>query len=122
MLLQKILRGTVEAKLNLIGEILYEECSSRCGGVTSRKAGERRKGRREKEIEDLVADRRQLRRCWRKTEEGERDGLKNCPGVLQLLWILMRTAWTKQTIPSQWQREVAVFILKEQNSKTIEQF
>lgn len=34
----------------------------------------------------------------------------------------MKTAWTKQTIPSQWQRAVAVFIPKEQNSKTIEQF
>ena len=248
-LLQKALRGTVEAKLNLFGEILYEECSGRYGKVTGRKAAEKSKGRREKEIDDLVAGRRQLRRRWRKAEESEREGLKalwddirrrlanlrraerirrrrkrkekeranffknpfrfarglleektsgsleiskedledhihgqysdparneplgppgyvpkpgepsvlfdasppklceikrvvwrarsasapgpngipyklykNCPSVLKLLWTLMKTAWTKQTIPSQWQRAVAVFIPKEQNSKTIEQF
>lgn len=47
---------------------------------------------------------------------------KNCPRALKLLWTLMRTAWTKQCIPSQWQRAVAVFIPKEQNSMTIRQF
>lgn len=34
----------------------------------------------------------------------------------------MRTSWTKQIIPSAWQRAVAVFIPKEQNSKTINHF
>lgn len=38
------------------GEILYEECNSRLGEVISRKASIRAKGRKEKEIEDLVAD------------------------------------------------------------------
>ncbi len=47
---------------------------------------------------------------------------KNCPGVLKLLWILMRITWTKQTIPSEWQRPVAVYIPKQQDAKTIEQF
>ncbi|KAJ8376434.1 hypothetical protein SKAU_G00070140 [Synaphobranchus kaupii] len=47
---------------------------------------------------------------------------KNCPRVLKLLWTLMRTAWTKLIIPSEWRRAVAVFIPKEQNSKTIGQF
>ncbi len=35
---------------------------------------------------------------------------KSCPGVLKLLWTLMRITWTKQTIPSEWQRAVAVSI------------
>ncbi|KAL0188639.1 hypothetical protein M9458_015738, partial [Cirrhinus mrigala] len=47
---------------------------------------------------------------------------KNCPKVLELLWYLMRTAWKKQIIPSEWQRAVAVFIPKETNSKDISQF
>lgn len=44
---------------------------------------------------------------------------KNCPKVLELLWYLMRTAWEKQRIPSEWQRAVVVFIPKEVNSKDI---
>ncbi|XP_077382825.1 5-azacytidine-induced protein 2 isoform X1 [Festucalex cinctus] len=47
---------------------------------------------------------------------------KNCPKVLELLWYLMRTAWKKQLIPSEWQRAVAIFIPKEENSKEISQF
>ena len=74
-LLQRTLRGRVEDKLNLFGEILYEECSGRFGEVTIRKAVERTKGRREKEIDDLVASRRQLRKQWKKVES-EKEGLK----------------------------------------------
>ncbi len=75
-LLQKALRGSVVAKLNMFGEILYEECSNRYGEVTIREALIRSKGRREKEIDDLVASRRQLRKRWRKAEESEKKGLK----------------------------------------------
>ncbi len=75
-LLQKALRGSVVAKLNLFGEILYEECRNRYGEVTIREAVIRSKGRREKEIYDLVASRRQLRKRWRKAEESEKEGLK----------------------------------------------
>lgn len=45
------------------------------GEVMGRKAGERRKARRQKEVKDLVADRRQLRRRWREAEAAERKGL-----------------------------------------------
>ena len=75
-LLQNALRGSVVAKLNLFGEILYEECSNRYGEVTIRETVIRSKGRREKEIDDLVASRRQLRKRWRKAEESEKEGLK----------------------------------------------
>ncbi len=47
---------------------------------------------------------------------------KSCPGVLKLPWTLMRITWTKQTIPSEWQRAVVVYIPKQQDAKTIEQF
>ncbi len=46
------------------------------GEVTIREALIRSKGRREKEIDDLVASRRQLRKRWRKAEESEKEGLK----------------------------------------------
>lgn len=45
-LLQRTLCGPVEAKLNLFGEILYEECSGRYRKVTIKKAVVRTKGRR----------------------------------------------------------------------------
>ncbi len=75
-LLQKALRGSVLAKLNLFGEIQYEVCRNRYGEETIREAVVRSKGRREKEIDDLVASRRQLRKRWRKAEESEKEGLK----------------------------------------------
>ncbi len=33
-----------------------------------------------------------------------------------------KNPWTKQTIPSEWQRAVAVYIPKQQDAETIEQF
>ncbi len=42
---------------------------------------------------------------------------KSCPRVLKLLRTLMRITWTKQTIPSEWQRAVAVYIPKQQDAK-----
>ena len=75
-LLQNALHGSVVAKLNLLGEILYEECSNRYGEVTIREAAIRAKGRREKEIDEVVASRRQLRKRWRKAEESEKEGLR----------------------------------------------
>ncbi|KAJ8361990.1 hypothetical protein AAFF_G00407370 [Aldrovandia affinis] len=74
-LLQTALRGSVETKLNLFGEILYEECSNRYGEVTVREAVARTRGG-EREIDDLVASRRQLRKRWRKADESEKEGLK----------------------------------------------
>lgn len=59
-LLQRTLRGSTEAKLNLFGEILYEGCRSSYGELTLKKPAARTKGRREKEIEELVASRRRL--------------------------------------------------------------
>lgn len=44
--------------------------------MTIKKAVVRTKGRREKEIDDLLASRRQLCKCWRKAEESEKDGLR----------------------------------------------
>lgn len=91
-LLQKALRGTVESRLNQFGEILYKECTSRFGEVASRKTGIRAKGRREKEIDDLVADRRRLRKHWRKAEDAEKEGLKALWGDLRRKLAALRRA------------------------------
>ncbi|KAG1932793.1 hypothetical protein F2P79_020826 [Pimephales promelas] len=248
--LEGSLRGGAEAKLNTIGDIIYQTCKDRFGEIVPKQRTARReKGRREREILQLVQRRRQLRKNWRKATHAEREGLKvlweevrkrlaglrraerirkrsqrkqkeranffkdpfrharqlleekksgrlettrekleqhvkehysdpqrsiplgtpgyvpqpakptaefnimppklnkvrqvvkkarsssapgpngvpyklykNCPKVLELLWHLMRTAWKKQIIPSEWQRAVAVFIPKETNSKDISQF
>ena len=249
-ILEHSLHGQVEAKLNRIGDILYEECIGRFGlAVEKRRSVPMQKGRREKEIEQLVKRRRQLRKQWRKASKEEKEGLKPlwdevkkelaslrraerirkrrrrkekersnffknpfkharqlledkrsgkleitkselenhikeqysdperstplgspgyvprpsppafpldtalpklsevvevvrkaraasapgpngipyklykyCPGVLRLLWNLLRVAWKKQVIPSEWQRAVTIFIPKEQNSSMISQF
>ncbi|KAJ8332759.1 hypothetical protein SKAU_G00416550 [Synaphobranchus kaupii] len=47
---------------------------------------------------------------------------KYCPGVRKILWKLLKVAWGKNIIPSEWQRAVTVFIPKEQNSNSISQF
>ncbi|KAL2097226.1 hypothetical protein ACEWY4_006433 [Coilia grayii] len=47
---------------------------------------------------------------------------KNCPQVAEILWRLMRVAWKKASVPAEWQQAVGVFIPKELNSTTINQF
>ncbi|KAK0146800.1 LINE-1 reverse transcriptase [Merluccius polli] len=76
VILERSLRGQVETKLNCIGDILYEECRGRFGVVPGKQsAGPKRKGR-EREIEQLVMRRRQLRKQWRKASNEEKEGLK----------------------------------------------
>lgn len=77
IILEHALRGKVETKLNCIGDILYEECRGRFGAVAGRQSvGPKQKGRREREIEQLVKRRRQLRKQWRKASKEEKEGLK----------------------------------------------
>ncbi|KAJ8341252.1 hypothetical protein SKAU_G00335430 [Synaphobranchus kaupii] len=77
VLLEHSLRGRVETRLNSLGDILYEECRSRFGVVAERRrAAPKQKGRREREIEQLVWRRRQLRKQWRKASQEEKEGLK----------------------------------------------
>ena len=70
----------MESKLNRIGDILYDECRGRFGvAADKRRSGPMQKGRRERDIEQLVKRRRQLRKQWRKASREEKEGLK-------LLW------------------------------------
>ncbi|KAK7886737.1 hypothetical protein WMY93_026358 [Mugilogobius chulae] len=47
---------------------------------------------------------------------------KNAPGVLRVLWKLMRVVWQKEEIPTVWRRAGGVLIPKEKDSTTIDQF
>ncbi|XP_039516167.1 receptor-type tyrosine-protein phosphatase beta-like [Pimephales promelas] len=76
LILEQSLRGQVETKLNRFGVILYEECRSRFGVVAEKQKGSKQKGRREREIEQLIKRRRQLRKQWRKASKEEKEGLK----------------------------------------------
>lgn len=76
-ILEERLHGGVEAKLNLFGDIIYQTCKDRFGEVFSKqRTAPRERGRREKEITQLVQRRRQLRKNWRKATQPEREGLK----------------------------------------------
>ncbi|CAK6970580.1 olfactory receptor 6N2-like protein [Scomber scombrus] len=77
-ILEESLHGGVESKLNLFGDILYQNCKDRFGEVTSKhRTAIREKGRREKAIDQLVQKRRQLRKNWRKATQAEKEGLKS---------------------------------------------
>lgn len=78
IILEQSLCGQVETKLNRIRNILYEECRSRFGVglVTGEQKGIKHKGRREREIEQLVKRHRHPRKQWRKTSKEEKEGLK----------------------------------------------
>lgn len=76
-ILEESLHGGAEAKLNQIGDIIYQTCKDRFGEIVPRQRTIRReKGRREKEILELVQRRRQLRKNWRKATQAEKEGLK----------------------------------------------
>lgn len=134
-LLELALRGSVKNKLNSLGEITFEECMGRFGEVSRKEPTAPRKARREREIEQLV--RAEFLQNWRKVEEVIKkawstsaprpNGLpyklyKNFPQVVKALWKLMKSTWKKEQAPAEWQQAVGVFIPKEQNSHTINQF
>ncbi len=47
---------------------------------------------------------------------------KNTPGVLKVLWKLMKVTWEKSIILKAWRRAGGILISKEKNSSTIHQF
>lgn len=67
----------METKLNQFGDILYQACREQFGEVTFYwKSAQRKKGRREKEIDKLVLAGFHLRKSWRKATLTEREVLK----------------------------------------------
>lgn len=77
------LRGTVEKKLERMGDVIYQYGAERFG-VQERSGGRKLPNapvsRRQQEIKRLVLEMRQLRRQWKKASEGEKEGIT----VLQL--------------------------------------
>ena len=47
---------------------------------------------------------------------------KRCPGVLKRLFGILRTAWAKKMVCAEWQSAEGIFIPKEKESVTLEQF
>lgn len=83
-MLEHLLRDRVDKKINLLGDILYEECKARFGTLAKKQHdAPLRKGKREAEIDALVQNRRQLHRRWRKASKEKRQSLK-------VLWNEMR--------------------------------
>ena len=73
------LRGTTVAKLEKVGDVIYEYGREMFGthdGKT-KEAVSIVKSRRQREIEQLVKERRQLRKQWRKAVEEEKVGLES---------------------------------------------
>ena len=71
------LRGNAVDKLEKMGEIIYSYGAERFGVHESKRDQrvEVSKSRRQREIERLVKERRQLRKLWRKSTELEREGI-----------------------------------------------
>ena len=66
------------SQLNRIGDILYEECRGKFGEITKRRGVvPRQKGRREREVKQLVKRWHQLQKQWRKAVQEEKQGLKS---------------------------------------------
>lgn len=76
-ILQNALKGNTIAKLNIFGDIIYEEGKARFGELQQRKNLPKQSGRREREIHQLLKERRLLRKAWRRSEDHEKEGLKN---------------------------------------------
>ncbi|XP_053183947.1 LOW QUALITY PROTEIN: uncharacterized protein LOC128367182 [Scomber japonicus] len=47
---------------------------------------------------------------------------KRCPGLLRILWKMLRVIWRRGTIAEQWRQAEGVWIPKEENSTKLEQF
>ena len=47
---------------------------------------------------------------------------KRCPGILKLLWKVLRTIWRRGRVADQWRQAECVWIPKEEKSKEIDQF
>ena len=73
------LRGTTVTKLEKIGDVIYEYGREMFGTWDRKTKGEVSivKSRRQREIEQLVKERRQLRKQWRKASEEEKAGLES---------------------------------------------
>jgi hypothetical protein len=73
------LRGTVEKKLERMGDIIYEYGTERFG-VEEAKGGRKVPtppvSRRQQEIKRLVQERRQLKKQWKKASEVEKEGIE----------------------------------------------
>ncbi|KAL1263729.1 hypothetical protein QQF64_006468 [Cirrhinus molitorella] len=91
------LKGCVERKLDKIGEIIYSYGVERFGVKstnlwTQKDPSVNLQSRRQQEIEQLVKERRNLRKQWRKATEVERKGLEALQGDIKQRIAILRRA------------------------------
>ena len=93
-------------------------------GVQDRKRVERVhlvKSRRQREMDKLVKERRNVRKQWKRITEEER-AYKSALDILKVLWRQLRIVLEKQCIPRTWHRAGGVLIPKEKESSDLSQF
>ena len=88
------LKGTTRKKLEKMGDLIYSYGSERFGAV-ERKRSEPTiptKSRRQKEIDRLVRERRQLKKQWRKATEEEKEGINVLQEAIRSRLVTLRRA------------------------------
>lgn len=91
----KQVRGTVEKKLEEMGNIIYQY-GTECFGVLQSKVAKQAPiqpvSRRQQEIKRLVQKRRQLKKIWKKASEVEKEGLSTLQADLKTRLASLRSA------------------------------
>ena len=86
--------GTVERKLDKMGDIIYSYGAERYG-VRSKQAKQpalENKSRRQQEIDRLIRERRQLKKQWRKASDAEKEGINILQGDIRSRLTTLRRA------------------------------
>ncbi|KAE8301041.1 hypothetical protein D5F01_LYC01192 [Larimichthys crocea] len=89
------LRGTVEKKLEKMGNIIYQYGAERFGALQSKVAIQAPTppvSRRQQEIKRLVQERRQLRKLWKKASEVEKEGISTLQADIKTRPVSLRRA------------------------------
>jgi len=90
--LQNALKGNTIAKLNIFGDFIYEEAKRGFGELQQRKSLPKQCGRLEREIHQLVKERRLLWKAWKRSEDHEKEGLKKLWDHIRVKLGLLRRA------------------------------
>lgn len=81
--LQNSITCSITVKLNIFGDIVYEEGKGRFGELLQRKTPLKQSGRWEREILLLVKECHLLQKAWRKAMDHKKGGLKNPWGQIR---------------------------------------
>ncbi|KAK0145224.1 hypothetical protein N1851_015879 [Merluccius polli] len=88
------LKGTAESKLEKMGDIIYSYGKERFGIIEKRAKRQQEvvKSRRQKEIDKLIKERRQLKKQWRKATVVEKEGIYCLQAEVRGRLVMLRRA------------------------------